>query len=338
MLETIIGRIAGGEDLSAEEMGSTIELIMQGQCQEQEIGLFLTGLRMKGEATSEIAGAAAALRRFMTPIRSTRPGLLDTCGTGGDGLGTFNISTAAALVAAAAGVSVAKHGNRSASGRTGSAEVLRELGVNIEATLPVVEASLDALGICFCFAPLYHGSMRHVAEVRRKLGFPTIFNFLGPLANPAGAPYQLVGVGMGDFRRAVAEALAMLGTRRAAVVHGEDGLDEVSIGGPTLVTRVGGVPEDMVWTPATFGLAQGELAPLLVAGPTESAALIRRVLAGEPGAPRDIVVANAAAALWVAEQESDLSTAAARAVEAIDRGAARDLLARLGEFTHRLAS
>lgn len=336
MLETIIGRIAGGQDLSREEMAATIEQVMSGQCSEQAIGLLLTGLRMKGESVSEIAGAAEALRRFMTPIRTNRAGVLDTCGTGGDGLATFNISTATALVAAAAGVPVAKHGNRSASGRSGSAEVLRELGVNIEAELPCVEQCLDELGICFCFAPLYHGAMRHVAEVRRKLGMPTLFNLLGPLANPAGAPYQLVGVGLGDYRRPMAEALAMLGVQRAAVVHGEDGLDEVTIAGRTYVTLVGeGPPQELTWTMADFGLAEGSLDALKIDGPADSAAMIRDVLASRSGPARDIVVANAAAALWVAQVERDLKTAAARAAAAIDSGSAQVLLRRLGKLTSK---
>ena len=175
-----LGRLSAGEDLTQDEMSEAIDAVMRGECSDGEIGLLLTGLRHKGETVAEVAGAAAALRRHMTPIRSTKQGVIDTCGTGGDGSGTFNISTAAAIVTAAAGVPVAKHGNRRITSRTGSADVLAQLGVNIEADVPRVERCLDELGLCFCFAPLLHGAMKHVAEVRRKLAVPTIFNLLGP--------------------------------------------------------------------------------------------------------------------------------------------------------------
>ncbi len=195
MIIDLIGRVSGGQDLTMEEMSSAIDQIMQGNCEQQQIGLLLTALRAKGETVDEVAGAARAMRKHMKLIRSDRDDLLDTCGTGGDGSGTFNISTAAALVTAAAGVPVAKHGNRAISSKTGSADVLAVLGVNIEASITQVEACLEKLGICFCFAPLMHQSMRHVAAVRKKLGVPTIFNLLGPLCNPARAAYQLLGVG-----------------------------------------------------------------------------------------------------------------------------------------------
>lgn len=335
MIEATIGRIAGGENLSLEEMFQAIEAIMSGHCNDQEIGLLLTGLRMKGETVEEIAGAAKALRQHMTPLRSSRKGLLDTCGTGGDGRGTFNVSTAAAIVTAAAGVPVAKHGNRSASGTTGSSEVLAELGVNVEADLSVVEACLDELGICFCYAPLFHESMRHVANVRRLLGFPTIFNLLGPLANPAGADYQLLGVGFSEYRTMMAEALAILGVERATVVCGEDGLDEVTITGRTAVSHLsGGPPQELVWEPDDFGLKNSSLDALLVKSPAESAAMIRSVLSGEASAARDIVVMNAASALWTATVSHDLKACAQQAAEAIDRNAAQQLLERLAERTH----
>ena len=190
----------------------------------------LTSLRAKGETVAEVAGAAAALRQHMTPIRTRRSGVLDTCGTGGDGSGTFNISTAAALVTAAAGVPVAKHGNRAITSRTGSADVLAALGVNIEVEVAHVEQCLDELGICFCFAPLLHQSMKQVGPVRKQLGVPTLFNLLGPLSNPARAQFHLLGVGRAELRPLLAEALALLGVERALVVHGEDGLDEVTFG------------------------------------------------------------------------------------------------------------
>ena len=367
MIETTIGRIAGGDDLSIEEAEATIDLVVAGRCSTQEIALLLTGLNLKGEAASEVAGVARSLRRHMRPIRTDRQPLVDTCGTGGDGLSTFNISTAAALVTAAAGVAVAKHGNRSVTSRSGSADVLRELGVNIEADVPQVEACLDELGIGFCFAPLLHPAMKAVAEVRRALGIPTIFNLVGPLANPAGAPFQVVGVGRPERQAVLAEALNLLGSQRAVVVCGDDGLDEVTLAGTTNVIEVGttvtsqtnssatGDPVEAAaatmatasfaapssharrhrWYPRDFGLAPAPLDALRANNPAESAALIRAVLAGESGPPRDVVVANAAAALWVAGAEPDLAAAAARAAEALDRGAARQLFERLVRRSHR---
>ncbi len=268
VIESALGRLAAGENLSMDEMSACIEAVMQGQASDGEIGVLLTALSAKGETAQELAGAAATLRRHMTPVRSGRADVVDTCGTGGDGSGTFNISTAAALVAAAAGVPVAKHGNRAITSKSGSADVLVALGVNINATLERVEQCLDQLGICFCFAPLVHPAMKRVAEVRRKLGMPTIFNLLGPLSNPAGAPFQVVGVGRAELRPLLAEALALLGTQRAIVVSGEDGLDEVTLAGPTRVTEIrDGSLRNFTWTPADFGLAPADLASIKVSGP-----------------------------------------------------------------------
>ncbi len=340
--QTILVQVEAGQNLSMQEMFEAISTIMEGRWGEDEIGRLLLALHRKGETVTEVAGAAAAMRKHVTPIRSSRQGLIDTCGTGGDGSRTFNISTAAALVVAAAGVPVAKHGNRGITSRCGSADVLAALGVNVEAEVPRVEACLDELGICFCFAPLLHIAMRHVAPVRKRLGVPTIFNILGPLANPAGAPFQLVGVGRSPLRPLLAEALRMLGTRRAVVVHGSDGLDEVTLNGATLVTEVsrdeaaqGETTRDLLWSPADFGLREGPLDTLLVEGPEQSAAIVRGVLRGEPGPARDIVVANAAAALWTAGRESSLEAGARLAAEAIDSGAAQAILARLVDLSNR---
>jgi len=334
-IEAILGRLAAGEDLSMEEMAAAIDAVVDGQVNEGQTGLLLMALKAKGETSAELAGAALALRRHMTPIRSTRSGVVDTCGTGGDGSGTFNISTAAAIVAAAAGVPVAKHGNRAVTSRTGSADALAELGVNVSAGVAQVERCLDELGICFCFAPLAHPSMKQVSEVRKKLGVPTIFNLLGPLANPAGAPFQVVGVGRAELRPLVAEALLLLGTARALVVHGEDGLDEVTLAGPTRVTEVSASGmRNFSWTPSDFGLEPQTLESLQVSGPAESAAMIREVLAGKPGAPRDIVILNAAAALYVSGKASDPREAATLAAKAIDSGSASELLKRLVEVSN----
>ena len=334
MIQSMIGRVTSGEDLSLQEMASTIGAIMQGQCSESDIAALLMALRTKGEAVTEVAGAALAMRKHMTPIRTSRTALIDTCGTGGDGSGTFNISTAAAIVAAAAGAAVAKHGNRRMTSRSGSADVLSELGVNVEASVAQVEACLDQLGICFCFAPLMHQSMKHVASVRRKLAVPTIFNLLGPLCNPASAPYQLLGVGRPPLRPLLAEALLMLGTQRAVVVCGQDGLDEVTLSGSTHATEAHrGQLRQFTWTPEDFGLPPADKQSMLVDGPQASAAMIRNVLDGQPGPPRDIVVVNAAAALWTARQETSPAQCARDAEQAIDSDAAKELLERLAHLS-----
>jgi len=332
MIEAALKTVEAREDLSMEQMSEAIGLIMEGRVDEEEMARLLSALHEKGETVAEVAGAAAAMRAKMTPIRSSRTDLIDVVGTGGDRSGTFNISTSAALVTAAAGVPVAKHGNRAVTSRSGSSDVLAALGVNIEADLPCVEACLEELGLCFCFAPLYHRAMKHVAPVRQKLGHPTIFNVLGPLCNPAGAPRQLLGVASPELRHLLAEAIAMLGTERTVVVHGTDGLDEVSLGAETEATEAAGsTTRELTWTAADFGLKRADLAGLLVQGPQESAAVVRGILDGKRGPRRDIVVANAAAALWTAGRDDCLARCAALAAEAVDSGAAKDLLARLVE-------
>jgi anthranilate phosphoribosyltransferase len=326
----LLGRLAAGENLSAEETTAAVDAIMRGAWSEAEIALLLTALREKGETAEEVAGAALAMRRHMRPIRTSRSGVLDTCGTGGVGSKLFNVSTTAALVAAAAGVPVAKHGNRRVTSKSGSADVLRELGVNVEADVPVVEACLDELGLCFCFAPLLHTAMKHVAGVRQKLGGRTIFNLLGPLTNPAGAKFQLLGVGRGELRPLLADALTLLGAERAAIVSGDDGLGEVTLTGSTSVTAVErSARREFTWQPSDFGLPTSSLDAAFVDSPGESAALIRKILDGATGPGRDLVTANAAAAIWTAGRAKDTHAAAALAREALDSGAARDLLARL---------
>ena len=337
VIKTMLGRLAAGEDFSMPEMTAIVEEIFRGDVSEADIGLLLTGLRLKGETVEEIAGAASALRKHMTRIRTDRAGVIDTCGTGGDGSGTFNISTAAALVTAAAGVPVAKHGNRRISSKSGSADVLLELGVNIEADVSCVEACLNELGICFCFAPLMHASMKRVAEVRKRLGVPTIFNLLGPLTNPASAPYQLLGVARPELRPLMAQALSLLGVRRALVVHGDDGLDEVTLSGATQVTEVSETGlREFQWRPADFGFEPAGKETMQADGPQASAAKIREILAGTPSPASDIVAINAAAALWTAGKHPDPKQCAEAAKEAIHSGAAADLLARLAERTARL--
>lgn len=330
----VIAKVQSGTDLSLEEMAAAIGQMMEGAWSDDEIGSLLLALNEKGPTVDEIAGAATAMRSHMITIESPNEDFIDTCGTGGDRSGTFNISTATAIVIAAAGVTVAKHGNRSVTSKSGSADVLSRLGVNIEADVPTIEKCLNEVGICFCFAPLMHGSMKHVAPVRKKLGVPTIFNLLGPLCNPANAPYQLLGVGRPEYRELLASALQKLGTTKAVFVTGRDGMDEVTISDVTdvtIATPAGLVP--IVWQPEEFGIQRQGKEDMLVDGPEESAAMIRRVLAGEKGGARDIVVINAAAALWTIGKNDSLSECARLAEIAIDSGAAEKTLAKLAEVS-----
>lgn len=337
--DTLLRRVAAGEDLSSFEMTDAISRVMTGGCSEQQIESLLTSLRNKGESVEEVAGAASAMRKHMTPIRSRHESLLDTCGTGGGGSSTFNISTTAALVIAAAGVPLAKHGNRSVTSKSGSADVLAALGVNIEASVPQVERCLDELGICFCFAPLMHPAMKHVAAVRKKMGVRTIFNLLGPLANPAGAKFQLLGVGIPELRPLIASALQMLGTECALVVSGRDGMGEVTLADDTDVIQVeGNRQSEFTWMPEDFSLNRSDLDAIRVEGPGQSAEIIRQVLTGEAGPARDIVVLNAAAGLIAAGRSASARDAAQLATEAIDGGAAADLLERLVNVSHAPAS
>ncbi|MDW8036932.1 MAG: anthranilate phosphoribosyltransferase [Thermoguttaceae bacterium] len=331
-----IQQAESGRHFSMEQMAALIGLIMEGWVGEEEMARLLTALHRKGETSAEVAGAAQAMRRYMSAIRHRYSVLVDVVGTGGDGSGTFNISTAAALVTAAAGVPVAKHGNRRATSRSGSADVLAALGVDIEADLARVEKCLDELGICFCFAPLCHRSMQYVAPVRRRLPHPTIFNLLGPLTNPAGASYQLIGVGRAELRPVLAEAAALLGTGRTLVVHGADGLDEVSLAGPTWVSEIIGHThqQEYQWTASDFGLRPVSREELQAASPAQSAQIIRQILAGQPGGPRDVVLANVAAALWCAGVVSNLPEGVQRAAQAIDTGKAQQLLNQLIQRTH----
>ena len=329
MFTAYLGRISAGENLTMKEMALVMSEVMAGRCRENEIALLLTALKAKGETADEIAGAAQVMRRNMTPIRSKRQGIVDTCGTGGVGSNIFNVSTAAAIVTAAAGVPVAKHGNRSATSKSGSADVLQALGVNIAAPVATVERCLEELGICFCFAPSLHPAMKHVAAVRKQLGMATIFNLLGPLCNPAGARYQVLGVGRPELQPVMADVLLRLGTERAVVVGG-DGMGEVTVTGPTEVREVtsAGI-RSFTWHPADFGLTVSGKESLVVDGPEASAAIIRDLLSGKQGPPRDMVLVNAAAALWVAGTDASTQACAQRAAEAIDSQAATLLLDRL---------
>lgn len=322
------------EDLSTETMRGCVAGIMDGKWADMEIATLLTALKMKGEAISEIVGAAQAMQERAVSIQCNSTGLLDTCGTGGDCLHTFNISTATALVAASLGIPVAKHGNRSVSSSSGSADVLEHLGVKVDVPPEIVSRCLDEIGIGFCFAPLMHGAMKHAAPVRRSLGFPTIFNLLGPLTNPAQAEFQLLGAGSNLIAEKLAQALAALGRSRAFVVCGNDELDEVSLWGVTAVHEVTGeVITPHEWTAETFGLNECSATELRVDSPEESATVIRDIFSGKPGPHRDIVVANAAAALLATGRTDDPKTAAEQVAEAIDSGKTHAVLEQLARYT-----
>jgi anthranilate phosphoribosyltransferase len=314
-------------DLSDEQMRGVMREVMAGRWGEAETAALLVALRMKGESAVEIAAAAAVLREHMVRLDTGRDGVLDTCGTGGDGTATFNISTAAALVAAGAGVPVVKHGNRAVSSRSGSADVLAALGVTVETDAAGARHCLDRAGLAFCFAPHFHPAMRHVAGLRRRLGVRTLFNCLGPLVNPAEAAYQLLGVGRAEWLDPLAGALARLGVRRAFLVHSRDGLDEVSLSAPTFVREVHrGSVREIEWTPRDFGLTPCSLDELKVDGPEESARAISAILAGADGPRTRIVLANAAAALLAAERVGTLAEGVAGAADALASGRARRVL------------
>ena len=328
--------LAARRDLTAEESEAAVAQILAGEASEAAVAAFLTGLRVKGETALELAGAVQAVRSRVVDagLGVSIQGLRDTCGTGGDGVHTVNVSTAAAIVVAACGVPVAKHGNRAASGNSGSAEVLGELGVAVEVEPAVVRRCLDALGITFLFAPSFHPGLRAIGPVRKALPFRTLFNLVGPLANPLRPQYQLVGVAGETQAVLIAGAIARLGTRRTAVVTGSDGLDEVSLAGTTTVLVVERAEvTKRHWAPEDFGLGPVNASDLRVSGPSDSAARISHLLAGEPGPIRDTVVANAAAALWVVGEPS-LFDAAGRASEAIDSGRAASLLRRWRAISH----
>jgi anthranilate phosphoribosyltransferase len=319
-------------DLTDGQMRGLMRELMAGHCGEAEAAALLVALRSKGETALELAAAAAVLREHMVRLDTGRPDVLDTCGTGGDGAETFNISTAAALVAAGAGVPVVKHGNRAVSSRSGSADVLAVLRVTVEGDGAWARRCLDRAGLAFCFAPHFHPAMRHVAHLRRRLGVRTLFNCLGPLANPAEAPYQLLGVGRSEWLDPLAGALARLGVRRALLVHGRDGLDEVSLSAPTMVREVSaGRVRGFEWEPSDFGLQPCSVDELRVRGPHESAAAVRAILGGEHGPRTRIVVANAAAALLSAERVGTLAEGVASATQALASGRARQVLDTLVE-------
>jgi len=329
-ISEVLSNFVARRDLTTAQIGAVFRAIILGEWGEPEAAAFLIALRMKGESANEIAAAAKVLREHMVRIQSKHTSVLDTCGTGGDGAGTFNISTAAALVAAACGIPVVKHGNRSVSSRCGSADVLATLGVTIDCPPPTAQRCLDECGLAFCFAPLFHPALKNVSQLRRRLGIPTIFNSLGPLANPAGAQHQLLGVGRRELLDLMAEALAVLGTRHSLVVWSEDGLDEASLSAVTHVRRVRNHEVSAeTWTAQDFGLERCDLNDLKAEDAQQSAAIIAAVLDGQDGPARRIVLANAAAALVAVERVTSLQEGVACAAQAIATGRAKSLLERL---------
>lgn len=323
-----------GGSLTREESAQVFDALMSGRIPPDDIEHFLRGLAKRGETVDEIVGAAGVMRRHVTPIRCDVPNAIDTCGTGGDGISTFNVSTAAAIIASAAGAVVAKHGNRTNSRASGSAEVLTALCVDIEATPTVVERCIREVGIGFLFAARLHPAMAIVREIRRKIGTPTIFNLLGPLTNPAKVRRQIIGVPRLDLIDKVAASLAALGAERAFVVHGHDGLCDLTICEASTVAEVrdGRVTVRTI-CPEDAGLTRGRLDDLRVASPSESAGVIRAILDGQAGAQRDHALLNAGLALVAADIAGDLSEGVTSAGRAIDTGAARDKLARLVELS-----
>jgi len=329
VIREVIRTLVAGRGLSREAAAAAMTAIMEGETTLAQTAAFITALAMKGETVDEITGCAEVMRAKATRVRADEP-LVDTCGTGGDRSGTFNISTAAALVAAGAGVRVAKHGNRAASSHSGSADVLAELGVNLDADVPAVERCIAEANIGFMFAPHMHAAMKHAMPARRDIGIRTVFNILGPLTNPAGARNQVLGVFDARMLEVMAGVLEALGSRRVYVVRGEDGLDEITTTAETSVAelRDGGITTYRV-KPEDFGIARASPDALTVDSAAESAEVIRSVLRGDPGPARDIVLLNAAAAVAAAGAADDLAGGLERAAESTDSGAASAALEKL---------
>ncbi|NVJ99021.1 MAG: anthranilate phosphoribosyltransferase [Alphaproteobacteria bacterium] len=336
-LRPILARLADGETLSSPESEEAFNIIMSGAADLAQMAAFIMALRLRGETVDEIVGGARVLRAKASRLNAPE-GIVDTCGTGGDGIGTYNISTAAALVTAAAGVPVAKHGNRSVSSKSGSADVLMALGANLEMPEAANEESLRTNNFAFMFAPAHHRAMRHVAPARGSLQLRTIFNLLGPLANPAHAKRQVLGVFDRKWLRPMAEVLQKLGSEHVWVVHGSDGLDEVTTTGPTYVAELkdGNISEFEV-TPETFGLNRSDIDALKGGDALVNAEAIRKLLAGEKSAYRDIVLMNAGAALVVAGKTADLAEGVRLAAETIDSGKAKKAMELWASFTQQYA-
>ena len=338
MIQSALARLLDGRDLTRSEARAAMDQIMSGEATGAQIGAFLVALRLKRETPDEIAGCAEAMRAHVLAVHPKRRDLVDTAGTGGDGARTFNISTAAALVAAAAGAGVAKHGNRAVTSASGSADVLEALGFSLELPAEQIERSIDELGFGFLFAPTHHPAMRFAAPVRRELAVRTVFNVLGPLTNPAGARAQVVGVYAPELASTIAEVLAQLGAERAFVVHGADGIDELSPTGPNLVCEVhGGDVTEREIDPLDLGIPRCPPSALAGDAPADNAATIREIFGGAKGPRRDAVVLNAAGAIAAAGHARDLADGVGLAAEVIDSGAAGERLEELVAFSQSAA-
>ena len=329
-IQAAIKKVIAHQDLSADEMNSVMRQIMTGECTASQIGGFLVGLRMKGESVDEISAAAAVMRELSTRVEVNAEHLVDTCGTGGDASGSFNISTASAIVAAAAGARVAKHGNRSMTSSSGSADVLEAAGVKIDISPEQVTTCIEQVGVGFMFAPAHHGAMKHAIGPRKEMAVRTIFNVLGPLTNPAGAPNQVIGVFDDELVEPLANVLKQLGSRHVMVVHAEDGMDEISVSAPTHVAELKqGEVSSYTVTPSDFGMESAPQDELRVNSSAQSLAMIRAVLADNPGPARDIVCLNAGAAIYVSGCADSLATGVEAARTAISDGKAAAVLQNL---------
>ncbi len=337
MIKDAIAKVIEGKDLGSKEAQAVMDEIMSGKCTDAQIGSYLTALRMKGETIEEVAGSVLSMRSKMLKVKGKRSDAVDTCGTGGDGSGTFNISTAAALVTAAAGVPVAKHGNRAVSSACGSADVLAELGIKTALSPSVAKRCLDKLGFCFLFAPAFHGAMKHAIGPRREIAIKrTIFNLMGPMSNPAGVKRQTIGVGLPLMLKIMPQVLKVTGSTHVMVYCSENGMDELSTTAKARVAELrGGKVRNYTLDPVKLGLKRSTLGALRGGGPTANAKLIRRLLAGEKGAKRDTVLLSAGAAIYVGGKAASIKKGMALAAEAIDSGAATRLLAAVVEFTAR---
>ena len=329
-MQAAIRAITERRNLSRSEMTDVMRLIMTGEATPAQIGGFLIGMRMKGETVDELVAAAQVMRELATPVDVQGPHLVDIVGTGGDGSSTFNISTASTFVVAAAGGRVAKHGNRAVSSKSGSADLLEAAGVKLDLTPEQVKRCIDTTGVGFMFAPRHHTAMRHAIGPRKEMGVRTLFNLLGPLTNPAGAPNQVLGVFATEWVEPLAEVLRALGSRHVLVVHAQDGMDEISIAASTDVAELkDGSIRCYKIAPEDFGFSRGDVEDLKVVDAQESLAIIRDLLAGKPGPARDIVLLNAGAAIYAADLAESLAEGIAKAAEVVDSGAARERLTAL---------
>lgn len=338
-IQTAINEVIGGKNLSRANMHSIMQTIMQGDATPAQIGGLLVALRLKGESVDEITAAAEVMRELAEKVDVDKTHLVDTCGTGGDGANTFNISTTSAFVVAASGAKVAKHGNRSVSSKSGSADVLEAAGVNLELKAEQVASCIENVGIGFMFAPMHHSAMKHAIGPRRELGIRTLFNVLGPLTNPAGAPNQVIGVFSNDWLDPLAETLKQLGSEHVLVVHAEDGMDEISIAAKTYITELkNGQIEHYEITPGDFGMEKQDITKLAVNGVDESLSTMQSVLDNTAGAAKNIVCLNAGAAIYAAGLADSIQNGVDKAIAAIETGAAKQKLDQLVEHSQSFKS